>query len=196
MNTSSSKKKIVIFASGSGSNAENITKYLRGKNSDAEVVEILTNNPNAYVIERSSKLNIPCTVFDRESFKEGGVLEHLKEIKPDLIVLAGFLWLIPKSFVETFPDQIVNVHPALLPKFGGKGMYGHHVHQAVVEAGETETGITIHYVNEKYDDGSIIFQDSVNLNPNDDADTVAQKIHILEYEHFPKVIEKILFDNL
>ena len=185
-------KKIVLFASGSGSNVENIVNFFK-ENDKVEISKVYTNNPNAYVIERCRKLNIPCRVFGRKEFRENNaILQDLKAIEPSLIVLAGFLWLIPSAFVEAFPDQIINIHPALLPKYGGKGMYGSHVHEAVVANKESESGITIHFVNEKYDDGNIIKQEKCQLTANDTPDDVAKKVHSLEYEHFPLSIKELL----
>lgn len=186
-------KKIVLFASGSGSNVENIVKYFEN-DVRVEIAKVYCNSPNAYVIERCVKLGLPCRVFGREEFKEKGeILDELQSLKPDLIVLAGFLWLIPLSYVESFPNKIINIHPALLPKFGGKGMYGERVHQAVVESKETESGITIHYVNSKYDEGQVIRQEVCAVTSSDNADDVAQKVHQLEYDFFPKVIKEVLF---
>lgn len=183
-------KKIIIFASGSGSNAEKIANYFEDK--PLEVTRIYCNNPEAGVIERAKRLQIPCRVFNREEYKTGVVLQEMLADQPDLVVLAGFLWLIPKSFVEAFPNQIINLHPALLPKFGGKGMYGHFVHEAVVANKEKESGITIHYVNEHYDEGNIIFQSSFDVLPSDTAEDVAKKGQVLEHRDFPKVIENLL----
>lgn len=186
-------KKIVLFASGSGSNVENIVNFF-AKNDEVEISLVLTNNSNAYVIERCRRMGIECAVFGRKEFREtGSVLEQLQGIAPDLIVLAGFLWLVPSDIVKAFPRRIINIHPALLPKYGGKGMYGQHVHQAVVDNKETETGITIHYVDENYDEGDVILQTTCRVEPDDSADDVAKKIHQLEYEHFPKVVESLLF---
>ncbi|MFN8438916.1 MAG: phosphoribosylglycinamide formyltransferase [Cytophagales bacterium] len=185
-------KRIVLFASGSGSNVENIANYFANR-TDVQIEAVYCNNPEAYVIERCKKLGIPCRVFTREEFsKSDVVVNELLALQTDLVVLAGFLWLIPKNLVATFPDKIINIHPALLPKFGGKGMYGHHVHEAVVANKESESGITIHFVNEHYDEGKVIFQASCAVTENDTADDVAKKIHLLEYEHFPKVIDKLL----
>lgn len=182
--------KIAIFASGSGSNAENIANYF--KNSETEVSLILTNKPDAYVLERAAELKIKSMVFTKEMFSESRqVIDILTEHEIDLIVLAGFLWLIPPSLIEAFPDRIINIHPALLPKFGGKGMYGDRVHQAVKDHQEQETGITIHYVNEKYDDGAIIAQYAAALEPKDNVHRIAAKVHALEYKFFPIEIEKI-----
>ncbi len=185
-------KKIVLFASGSGSNVENIVKYFK-ENPKVEITKVYTNNPNAYVIERCETLGLPCQVFGRKDFSENlQVLEDLKGIQPDLVVLAGFLWLIPEAYVKAFPQKIINIHPALLPKYGGKGMYGHHVHEAVVANKETESGITIHYVNERYDEGNIIHQAKCSVDTGDTADDIAEKVHTLEYEYFPKTIKDLL----
>lgn len=185
-------KKIVLFASGSGTNVENIVNYFK-ENQKVEITKVYTNNPNAYVIERCNQLGLPCQVFGRKEFSENLlVLEDLKAIEPDLIVLAGFLWLIPADYVEAFPDKIINIHPALLPKYGGKGMYGQRVHEAVVANHESESGITIHYVNERYDEGNIICQAKCTVNSHDSAEDVANKIHTLEYEFFPKTIKELL----
>ena len=183
-------KKLVIFASGSGSNAENIHDFF--KNKDVKIVAIFTNNKEAFVIERAKKLSIPCFVFDRDEYKNGTLLEKVNPYNPDLIVLAGFLWLIPSSFVKAYPNRIINIHPALLPNYGGKGMYGNNVHKAIIEAKEKESGISIHFVNEHYDEGDIIFQTKCVIDQNDTSDDLASKIHALEYLHFPKVIEKVL----
>jgi phosphoribosylglycinamide formyltransferase 1 len=180
-------KKIVIFASGTGSNAENIIK-----NFPECEISVWTNNPIAKVIEKSHKLNTMTYVFNKKQLLNGLVLEKIKTINPDLIVLAGFLLQIPQSFTQIFENKIINVHPALLPKFGGKGMYGNYVHQAVLENREQETGITIHYVNENYDEGQIIFQEKVNIENCKTIEEIAQKIHELEHLYFPKVIKKIL----
>ncbi|NKI26539.1 phosphoribosylglycinamide formyltransferase [Arenibacter sp. 6A1] len=188
-------KRIVLFASGSGSNVENIIHHFKD-NSQVHIACVLSNKKDAKVFDRCSRLNVSAFYFNRHSFYESeAVLDILKAMKPDLIVLAGFLWKVPENLIKTFPDQIVNIHPALLPKYGGKGMYGMHIHKAVKENAETETGITIHYVNEHYDEGTIIKQASVALAPEDTPDTIAEKIHALEYEHFPKVIEKLLFEH-
>jgi phosphoribosylglycinamide formyltransferase-1 len=187
-------KRIVIFASGSGSNAENITLFFQ-KSNIAAVVHILTNNKNAKVIDRAKNLKINSLVFDKEAFNdEGEVLKFLKK-EADIIILAGFLWKIPAHIIATFPNKIINIHPALLPKYGGKGMYGINVHKSVIENKETETGITIHYVNENYDEGAIIFQAKTIVLPNDTPEIVAEKIHILEFEHFPQIIKKLIIDN-
>ena len=190
-----SVKRIAFFASGSGSNIENIVNYLGGKEIEVEFL-ILCNKPDAFVLERAKRLNIPAYVFDKREFVETDeVLEKLKNFQPDLIVLAGFLWLMPEKIIKLFPSKIINIHPALLPAYGGKGMYGMHVHNAVVKNKESKSGITIHYVNKNYDEGAIILQASCNILPSDTPDAVAQKVHLLEYEHFPKVIEKLLTEN-
>jgi len=186
------KKRIVIFASGSGTNAQNVIQYFQ-QGEIAEVVLVLTNKKDAKVIERAKNLNVESLFFNKsELLDEKGVLQVLKDINPDLIVLAGFLLKFPESILNNFHNRVINLHPALLPKYGGKGMYGHHVHQAVIESGEKETGITIHYVNENYDEGKIIFQKSTPLSDRDTPETVAEKIHQLEYNYFPKVIESVL----
>jgi len=184
-------KKIVIFASGSGTNAENIIKYFNAM-SLGTVVSIFTNNPKAKVIERAKNFQIPTEIFSKEDLSESKVLQKLNEIEPDLIVLAGFLLKLPEDFIKQYPNKIINIHPALLPKYGGKGMYGMNVHKAVVENREKETGITIHYVNENYDEGNIIFQKKVAVLITDTPEVVAEKIHELEQENFPKIIEKLL----
>lgn len=185
-------KKIAIFASGSGSNAENIAHYFAGKGI-AEIAIILTNKPDAYVIERAKKLDITCRVFSRSEMNDTNVVvDLLNELRVEWIVLAGFLLKIPQNLIEAFDGKIINIHPALLPKFGGKGMYGDKVHQAVVEAKEKESGITIHYVNEHYDEGATIFQAKCEVLPTDTPDDVASKVHALEYEYFPKIIENLL----
>lgn len=184
-------KKIAIFASGSGTNAENIVKYFA--NSETVKVElILSNSSKAYVLERAKKLQVKSCVFNKDDFRNGKVLEILKANKIDFVVLAGFLWLVPSEIIDAFPNKIVNIHPALLPKFGGKGMYGDNVHKAVITEKETESGITIHYVNEHYDEGNIIFQVKCQIDKNDTAEMLAQKIHELEYEHFPEIINKVV----
>lgn len=185
-------KNIVIFASGSGSNAENIAEYFKDSKT-VKIAAIFTNNANAGVIEKMKKFGIPCVVFTKDDFKSREYfLIRLHQYRPDLIVLAGFLWLVPNYLIEAFPYKIINIHPALLPKFGGKGMYGMHVHEAVKAANETETGITIHYVNQKFDDGKIIFRANTPLTESDTPESIAQKIHELEMANFPIEIELIL----
>ena len=184
-------KNIVIFASGSGSNAENIAEYFKDSKS-VKITAVFTNNANAGVISKMKKYGIPCVIFTKDDFKSREYFTiKLYQYRPDLIVLAGFLWLIPNYLVAEYPNKIINIHPALLPKFGGKGMYGMHVHEAVKAANETETGITIHYVNSKFDDGKIIFQAKTLLTEQDTPETIAKKIHELEMNNFPVEIDKI-----
>ncbi|UII34769.1 phosphoribosylglycinamide formyltransferase [Fulvivirga ulvae] len=188
--------RIAIFASGSGSNAEKITEYFRSNN-QITVSLILTNNPKAYVLERAKKLRVPAVAFSRDDLRNTNkVLDILREYQIDFVVLAGFLLLVPENLVETYPGRIINIHPALLPKFGGKGMYGDNVHQAVKSAGERETGISIHYVNNKYDEGEIIFQAKCPVTEEDTAETVADKVHQLEYQHYPQVIESVINNSI
>ena len=184
-------KKIVVFASGSGSNAENIIKYfnLKGK---ARVTCVFTNNAQAKVIDRAKNLNVTTEIFSKKELNESELLHKINSIAPDLIILAGFLLKFPSSIINQYSNKIINIHPALLPKFGGKGMYGMHVHQAVVDQKETETGITIHYVNENYDEGAIVFQKSFALEGNETPEDVANKIHELEHLHFPEIIAQLL----
>lgn len=185
-------KNIAIFASGSGTNAENIIKHF-ANHPDIRVVVVLSNNPKAGVLERAKKLEIPSFTFSREDFEQGSpVLKKLAEYHVDFIVLAGFLNIISEAFLNAYPEKVINIHPALLPKHGGKGMYGMRVHEAVIAAKDKKTGITIHYINEYYDNGEIIFQASCPVSAQDTPETVAQKVHALEYEHFPQVIEKLL----
>ena len=185
-------KHIVIFASGSGSNAQQIAEYFTVSGT-ARVVIIFSNRTDAYVLQRAYKMGIPTMVFDRCDFYETDlVLSKLQDIHPDLIVLAGFLWKVPEKIVRAFPKRIINIHPALLPKYGGKGMYGSNVHRAVIENREKESGITIHYVNENYDEGDIILQATCKIDENDTPETLAEKVHALEYKYFPKTIEQVL----
>jgi len=188
-------KKIILLASGSGSNVENICRFFE-HNADIEILGVYTNNPKAGVLNRIKDFGLEGVIFDRDSFVNGILLEEIKSLAPDLIVLAGFLWRIGVDWVETFPTKIINIHPALLPKYGGIGMYGMHVHEAVVKNNESETGITIHYVNEHYDEGAIIFQTNCAVHKTDSATEVAAKIHQLEMEHFPKVIQNILLSDV
>ena len=186
------KKRIVIFASGSGTNTENIIKHFK-QSTIAEVVLVLSNKKDAAVLQKAKKHNIKSLYFDREMLSsEKGVLKTLQACNPDLIVLAGFLWKFPELILRSFPNKVINIHPALLPKYGGKGMYGTYVHEAIIANNEPETGITIHYVNENYDEGAIIFQEKVALSENETPESVAKKVHQLEYKHFPKVIEQLL----
>ncbi len=186
--------KIIIFASGSGTNAENIIKYFENKEI-ATVVAVFTNNPNAGVIQRAHNFKVPIEIFSKIDFFENNFIQKILSFQPDLIVLAGFLLKLPKSLVQAFPNKIINIHPALLPKYGGKGMYGMNVHRTVVENKEKETGITIHYVNENYDEGNIIFQKKVTVLVTDTAEVVAEKIHELEQQYFPSVIEDLIVSN-
>ena len=187
-------KRIVIFASGSGSNAENIIRFFQTKKS-INVTHVLTNNQHAKVLDRCKKLNTNTLVFDRSEFsKSDEVLNFLKN-EADYIVLAGFLWRVPSKIVEAFPNKIINIHPALLPKYGGKGMYGMNVHKAVKENLELETGITIHFVNENYDEGAIIFQAKTPVTFDDTPEDIANKVHELEYKFFPEVIEKVILEE-
>lgn len=186
------KHRIALFASGSGSNAENIVNYFTG-NSEYEFPVILSNKTDAFVHERAKKLHIPSFTFSREDFTDGDIIvTFLKTYGITHIILAGFLLKVSLPILQAFPDKIINIHPALLPKFGGKGMYGSRVHEAVVAAGEAKSGITIHYVNENYDEGNIIFQATCDVLPTDTPDMVAEKVHALEYEHFPKTIERTI----
>jgi phosphoribosylglycinamide formyltransferase-1 len=185
-------RNIAIFASGSGTNAENIINYFSTRNS-AKVALILSNKRDSYVLERAAKHKIRSVFFDRKEFYvTGKVLRYLLLYKIDFIVLAGFLWLVPRNILEQYNERIINIHPALLPAYGGKGMYGADVHKAVIANKEKESGISIHSVNEKYDEGSIIFQVRCKVEPSDTHETLADKIHALEYVHYPKVIEDIV----
>lgn len=183
--------KLAIFASGSGTNAENLINYF--KNSQlANITLVLTNNKNAKVLQRAKKHDIKTLAFSKkELYETDYIVEILKE-KADFIILAGFLWRIPTSIIEVFPNRIVNIHPALLPKYGGKGMYGMRVHETIKENGEKESGITIHYVNERYDEGNIIFQKKIAIGSKDLPNDIATKIHKLEYKYFPIVVENLL----
>ena len=187
-------KRIAILASGSGTNAENIIKYFRGSD-QITVTKVLSNKKDAKVLERAKRLKVPCRSFTREQLNNTEELLNVLKATADYVVLAGFLWKIPSEIIDAFPNRIINIHPALLPKYGGKGMYGMHVHNAVVENNERVSGITIHFVNENYDEGAIIFQKIIDVLPTDTAEDVAQKIHILEYEYFPKIIETAILEN-
>lgn len=183
---------IAIFASGSGSNAENICRYFQN-NEQIKIASIISNKKDAYVLKRAERFDIPFAFFSKICFETTShVIDYLKEEKIDFIVLAGFLLKVPDNILQAYPDMIINIHPALLPKFGGKGMYGDNVHRAVKEAGETESGITIHYVNENYDEGAVIFQAKCEVAQNDTSDSIAHKVHELEYKYFPKVIETVV----
>ena len=188
-------KRILIFASGSGTNTQKIIEYFQS-HSNAQVVLVLTNKKDAKVIDRCKKLEIKSLYFSNNDFYHSNtVFNIIKSVQPDLIVLAGFLWKFPEYLLKEFPNRVINLHPALLPKYGGKGMYGMNVHRAVIKNKEKETGITIHYINENYDEGAIIFQKSFLVSEYDTPKTIASKIHELEYEFFPKVIEELLFSE-
>lgn len=188
-------KRLAILASGSGSNAENIVKHF-SHSTDVEVVAIITNKPDAYVLTRAEYLKIPSYTFTRTDFTEGDkVITLLDELKVDWVILAGFLVLLPEKMINKYNDRIVNIHPSLLPEFGGKGMYGDRVHKAVVEARKTETGITIHKIDAQYDRGTIVFQAKCAIKPLDNAEKVAQKVHALEYKFFPQIIENLVLDK-
>lgn len=184
-------RKIVLFASGNGSNAENIITHFKNS-SQGTVVAVFVNNPYAKVIERVEKHDIEVILFNREQLNNGFVLNKLNEAETDLIVLAGFLWMFPVSIIKEYPNKVINIHPALLPKYGGKGMYGKFVHEAVLENKEKETGITIHYVNEHYDEGEFIFQETVNIENCKTPEEIAIKVHELEQKYFPQIIEKLI----
>ncbi len=188
-------KRIAIFASGNGSNFQRIAGYFAG-NADVEIAVLYSNHPEAYALTRAKNLGIPAVVFDRNQlYTAADILNDLQARKIDWIVLAGFLWLVPENILTAYRDHILNIHPALLPKHGGKGMYGMRVHEAVITAGDTESGITIHLVNEYYDEGLVIFQACCPVLPGDTAEDVAHKIHELEYAHFPRVIAEQLSKN-
>ena len=181
---------IAIFASGSGTNAQRIIEYF-AENERIKVTCLLSNNSKAYALVRAASLGVETMVFSRDELHANScVIDYLLERKTDLIVLAGFLWLIPKSLIDRF--TIVNIHPALLPKYGGKNMYGNFVHEAVIRNGEKQSGITIHYVNEHYDEGAVVFQAQCEVKSDDTPDTLAARIHQLEYQHYPRIIEQIL----
>lgn len=186
------KKRIAIFASRSGSNAQKIMEHFK-KSNDAEVALILTNNPYAYVLQRADNFEIPSHIFDKQEFYETNkIITLLDNLNIDLLVLAGFLWLIPQNLLKAFPNKIINIHPSLLPKYGGKGMYGERVHKAVLANKETESGITIHFVNEHFDEGEIIHQSKFKIDKGDDLEMMKFKVQQLEHSHFPKVIEGLL----
>lgn len=187
--SSADRIRLAIFASGAGSNALKIIGHFQ-THPRIEVSLIVSNNPNAGVLRHAHEYHVPSLVITRKQLHDRDwFLTQLEEFNVDFIILAGFLLLIPEYLVESFPERIVNIHPALLPKYGGKGMYGMHVHEAVKNAGETETGITIHLVNTQYDEGEIIFQKAVALEPTDTPDSIARKVHVLEHAWYPQVIE-------
>lgn len=186
------KAQIAIFASGAGTNAENLIRYFRTSDV-AQVVLVLTNKAQAGVLDRAHQLEVPTYIFDKETLNSTSeVIDRLKEARIDWVILAGFLLKVPISLVQAYPDHILNIHPALLPKYGGKGMYGRHVHQAVLDARETETGISIHFVNENYDEGAMIAQRSVSLGQDETVDSIAEKVHQLEYLWFPQIVEQTI----
>jgi phosphoribosylglycinamide formyltransferase-1 len=187
--------RLAVFASGSGSNAQRLAEYFAGSGI-AEVSVIYCNNPDAFVLERARLLGIPAVLIKRDSFyNDISVLDDLKSREIDWVILAGFLWLVPDYILKAFPKRIINIHPALLPAYGGKGMYGMKVHQAVIAARESESGITIHYVNEKYDEGDIVFQAKCTIEKEDTPEMLASKIHELEFEHFPRLVEKLIIKS-
>lgn len=184
-------KKIAILASGSGSNAEKIMEYFQNSEK-AQIVLVASNKKDAYVLERAKKFKVPTFNFNRPDLEDGLLTKMLSSLEVDFVVLAGFLLKIPQGLIKAFPERIVNIHPALLPKHGGKGMYGMHVHQAVKDASDSETGITIHLVNENYDEGKVIFQAGVEVLVTDTPEDIANKVHALEHKYFPNVIESLL----
>lgn len=186
------KKRIAIFASGSGSNAQKIMEHFK-KHNDAEVAIVLSNNPDAFVLQRADNFEIPTHIFNRREFYDtDAVVNLLRNLQVDIIVLAGFLWLIPENLLKAFPNKIINIHPALLPKYGGKGMYGDKVHQSVLNNKEDESGITIHFVNEHFDEGEIIHQSRFKIDKGDDLKMIKFKGQQLEHLHYPKVVEQLL----
>lgn len=184
--------RLAILGSGNGTNAQQISEYFAGR-TDVEVACIIYNKRDAYIAQRARNLGIEEHYFGRKDFYENGaVLDYLREKQADWVILAGFLWLVPEPILAAYPGRVINIHPALLPKYGGKGMYGHHVHEAVVAAGERESGITIHTVDQHYDRGTTLFQAHCTVTPDDTPDTLAAKIHLLEKEHFPRVIDETI----
>ena len=188
-------QKIILFASGNGSNAENIFRFFE-KNNNVDVLTVYTNNSKARVINRFKPLGINVEVFNRKSFISGSLLKNVINQNPDLIILAGFLWKFGSDWIEAFNKKIINIHPSLLPKYGGIGMYGDNVYKAVKENFESETGITIHYINEFYDEGAIIFQEKVELDKDDDLEDISYKTRKLEHKYFPKVIKDLLSGSI
>lgn len=187
--------KLAVFASGSGTNAENLIQYF-SNSKDFKVVAVFCNNPKAGVLERAKNLETPSITFNKQEFSEKSFLKRLESFEIDAVVLAGFLWKVPEYLIQKFSDKIINIHPALLPKYGGKGMYGSKVHEAVIANGEKESGITIHLVNEEYDKGKILYQASCPVMADDSPENLAKRIHNLEYEHFPQIVEDYLRQTL
>jgi len=191
----STMHRLAVFASGSGTNAENLILNFQNE-PRIKVACVCTNRQDAFVIERAKKHHIPYLIFNRDDFyHHTTVIDYLEHKQTGWIILSGFLWLIPHSLIDKYPGRIINIHPALLPKYGGKGMYGHHVHQAVIDSGETHSGITIHYIDHEYDRGEIIFQARCPVLPGDTAETLASRIHDLEYKHFPEVIRETVLNS-
>jgi phosphoribosylglycinamide formyltransferase-1 len=187
--------RLAIFASGEGTNTQRFIEYYKGSK-DVSISLILSNKADAGVIKRANNAGIPTLIVDKETFyKSDSVLKEL-QAKADFIVLAGFLWMIPDNIIKAFADKMINIHPALLPKYGGKGMYGSKVHEAVIANGEKESGISIHYVNEKYDEGKIIFQAKCVIEASDTIETLAKKVHELEYKYYPVIVDKLLHGNI
>ena len=184
-------KRLSIFVSGNGTNLQRIAEYFL-EDFEVKIVNVVCNNPKAYSIERAKNLGIPLRMIAKEEFKSEAFIKEMQDLNVDLIVLAGFLWKLPENLVKAFPKKIINIHPALLPKYGGKGFYGEHVHEAVVAAKEAQSGITVHYVNELYDRGEIILQARVSLDEKETPDSLAAKIHQLEQAYFPVAIEQVL----
>ena len=187
--------RLAIFASGEGTNAQGFIDYFKGR-SDISISVILSNNPSAPVIQRAIEAAIPYLTFTKDEFYKTDKIVNILRQRADFIVLAGFMWMIPENLIKAFPSKIVNIHPALLPKYGGKGMYGKHVHEAVIENKEKVSGITIHYVNEHYDEGKIIFQKQCEVNDSDTPTILAERIHKLEHENYPRKVEKLLIGNI
>jgi phosphoribosylglycinamide formyltransferase 1 len=184
------KCRLAIFASGSGTNAEAIMDHFKD-HPTVKIIKVYSNNADAFVLERAKKYHVLTQVITKNEFKDSSFKDSLVQEKYDLLVLAGFMLLVPEVIVKAFTNKIINIHPALLPKYGGKGMYGHFVHRKVIQNNESESGITIHYVNEEYDEGNVIFQAKCNVDKTDTADSLAEKIHVLEHRHYPSVIQKI-----
>lgn len=185
------KTRLALFASGNGSNVQRLSEYFQAHPS-IEIAAIYCNKPDAFVVTRAENLGLPCRIFSKDELEEGEVMAMLIADHIDWIILAGFLWKIPENLIDAFPERIINVHPALLPKYGGKGMYGHHVHEAVIANKEKESGITIHLVDEVYDNGEHLYQAKVAIDANDTPQTLAEKIHGLEHQYFPTIVEKTI----